>query len=426
MEDFHLNSNVVEEKLGEVVSSRFFREVRTYQQPVALAVLLQLGVYAGVVLFAGRRDFGNIAVVMICLAAVAPIAAIILSSLRRHATPLTSAIIVSVGVFSFCISFLSAVRIPVSYQALALGFPALLACMAFANIRAHHNLITHAALAPFARAEEVARLLDVPVLSGPDADVSRIEMLLIDPAEHHGGEWSRLVSECYVRGIEIISWAQYLEIKRGQVDISMFDASYLSYSSGQFLYSRVKRALDVLVVLISLPLAMPIILATALFILIVDGRPIFFVQPRVGYLGARFNMWKFRTMYKDVEQGKNTAARDSRILPGCRLVRKLRFDETPQLFNILAGHMSLIGPRPVATYVAKSINRIEPKFAMRTAVLPGITGWAQVNAGYAETAEEEINKLSYDLYYLKNFSFDLDLRVALATIRTVVFGAGGR
>lgn len=426
MENFDIKPDVVGEKLGENASSHFMREIRVYQRPVILAILLQLGIYAGVVLLAGRRDFGNMIVVMICLAVVPPTAAIVLSSLRRHSTPLTSAIVVSVGVFSFCISFLAAVRVPVSYQALAMGFPAFLACLAYANIRAHHNLIAHAALATFSRADDVARLLDVPVLADPNGDVSKIEMLLIDPVEHHGAEWSRLLSECYVRGIAIISWANYLEIKKGQVDISMFDASYLSYSSGQFLYSRVKRGLDVLAVLVSLPLAIPVVLLTAAYILVVDGRPIFFVQPRVGYLGKLFNMWKFRTMYKDIEQGTTTSAGDTRILPGCRTLRKLRIDETPQLFNILAGHMSLIGPRPVATYVSESINKIEPKFAMRTAVLPGITGWAQVNAGYAETAKEEVNKLSYDLYYLKNISFDLDLRVALATFRTILFGSGGR
>ncbi len=191
-------------------------------------------------------------------------------------------------------------------------------------------------------------------------------------------------------------------------------------------YSRVKRAIDIFAVLVSLPVALPIILLTAIYILLIDGRPIFFVQTRVGYMGKRFRMWKFRTMYKNVEQGVTTAAGDARILPGCRLLRKLRVDETPQLYNILAGNMSLIGPRPVATYVSESINKIEPKFVVRTAVLPGITGWAQVNSGYAETAQEELNKLSYDLYYLKNFSFDLDLRVVLATFRTILLGAGGR
>ena len=108
------------------------------------------------------------------------------------------------------------------------------------------------------------------------------------------------------------------------------------------------------------------------------------------------------------------------------MLRKLRLDELPQLFNILRGDMSLIGPRPVAEYVAKSSERVEPKYALRSLVLPGITGWAQVTSGYAATTEEEIEKLSYDLYYIKNLSFDLDLIVLFKTIRTVLFGSGAR
>ena len=150
-----------------------------------------------------------------------------------------------------------------------------------------------------------------------------------------------------------------------------------------------------------------------------------FVQVRRGYGGRRFRMYKFRTMYKGTSGG-STSVGDRRIIPGFRLVRKLRFDELPQIYNILKGDMSLIGPRPVAEYVSRSSEAVEPKYALRSLVLPGITGWAQVTSGYAGTTSEEIEKLSYDLYYIKHLSLDLDLLVLFKTFKTVMFGFGAR
>lgn len=125
-------------------------------------------------------------------------------------------------------------------------------------------------------------------------------------------------------------------------------------------------------------------------------------------------------------QGGATRTNDDRIIKGCRVLRRLRLDELPQLINIWRGEMSLVGPRPVAEYVAQASEAEEPKFIHRTMVLPGITGWAQVNSGYAGTTQEEINKLSYDLYYIKHLSFDLDVLIILSTISTVLFGRGAR
>src|SRR5690606_28806055 len=115
----------------------------------------------------------------------------------------------------------------------------------------------------------------------------------------------------------------------------------------------------------------------AIYIGLRDSFPVIFVQIRRGYGGRRFRMYKFRTMYRGSEGGA-TDIGDSRIIPGCNLIRKFRFDEIPQLFNILRGDMSLIGPRPVAEYVARSSALVEPKYELRSLVLPGITGWAQV------------------------------------------------
>jgi len=140
-------------------------------------------------------------------------------------------------------------------------------------------------------------------------------------------------------------------------------------------------------------------------------------------------------MYKDTSRSTKTAvdnhivttiAGDNRIIPGCALLRKLRLDELPQLYNIVIGDMSLIGPRPGAVYISRQMEKIEPKYAFRCLVKPGITGWAQVTSGYAGTVEQEIEKLSYDLYYIKHLSFDLDTLIVFKTIQTVLFRKGAR
>jgi lipopolysaccharide/colanic/teichoic acid biosynthesis glycosyltransferase len=124
--------------------------------------------------------------------------------------------------------------------------------------------------------------------------------------------------------------------------------------------------------------------------------------------------------------GESTVLRDSRIFFGGRFLRRLRLDELPQLYNVLIGDMSVIGPRPVSDFVATQCEAVEPKFSQRFLVLPGITGWAQVNSGYASTLEEEMHKLSFDLYYVKHQSFDLDVQILFRTVTTLIFGSGAR
>nr|CAD6596218.1 sugar transferase [Rhizobium sp. Khangiran2] len=382
--------------------------------------------YVGIVTRAGRNDWHNILITIVALACVPACAAAVLSAFRRHGAPVVSSTIVGTAIFSLAVSTLSALRVPVSYYALLWCYPAIVVMVVYANLRFHRMIDARAVLLPSARLPEAAQQLgDVKVLPGPEADLKDIEIILIDPREHYDRAWSALLSRCYLGGIEVLPWTRYLEIQQGRVDVTSFEVTHLNYSPSQVLYARLKRGLDVLAVLISLPITLPLAGLVGLFLYALDGKPVLFVQVRRGYGGQRFRMYKFRTMYKGTGGGSTTMG-DVRIMPGCRLLRKLRFDELPQLFNILRGDMSLIGPRPVAEYVAKSSERVEPKYALRSLVLPGITGWAQVTSGYAATTEEEIEKLSYDLYYIKNLSFDLDLIVLFKTIRTVLFGSGAR
>jgi lipopolysaccharide/colanic/teichoic acid biosynthesis glycosyltransferase len=201
-------------------------------------------------------------------------------------------------------------------------------------------------------------------------------------------------------------------------------------------------------------LGLPIMAAAAVAIYLESGRPVLFVQERAGRGGMPFRMYKFRTMLADAEQGGQArwaAPGDPRLTRVGRIIRRLRLDEMPQLFNVWKGEMSIIGPRPEReVYIQEFLNpqpieikgrRREdagrkvlltrsqealPYYSKRLLVQPGITGWAQVNYQYAGSFDETEVKLMYDLYYLKNLSFPLDCLILLRTIRVVLFGKGAR
>lgn len=404
--------------------NKYLRELRTFFLPGVAAILFIGAIYVGTIARANRSDWHNTYIVLLTLACVPFFASSILAGLRRHKSAIVTSALITVGLFSMAVSVLSALRIPVSYQGLLLCLPAVAVLMAYANYRFQRSIDAKVVLADFAAAKLVSQQLgDVPILSNPAEDLPDIEVLLIDPVEHHSAKWSPLLADCYLRGIEIVPWSSFRETKSGRIDVSSFEVSHLAYSPSQLFYARGKRILDILAVFVSVPLTLPVAAFVAAYIGLRDGFPVIFVQIRRGYGGRRFRMYKFRTMYKGAENG-STKVRDTRIIPGCRIIRKLRLDELPQLYNILRGDMSLIGPRPVAEYVARSTAVVESKYELRSLVLPGITGWAQVHSGYASTVDQEIEKLSYDLYYIKHLSFDLDLLIIFKTVKTVLFGAG--
>ncbi|WP_169196222.1 sugar transferase [Devosia sp. MC1541] len=409
---------------GRMRRNRYLRELISFAAPTLITALLMACAYILTVTRAGRSDWSNIGTASIVLMLVPVLCTLILTGLRRHTAAILSATLVSVGLLSTAVTLLSALRLPISYQAILLATPILILGMAFANLRFQRTIRAHVALARFDQADAVASELgNIRIIDADPNALDETEILLIDPQAHHSEAWSKILATCYLRGIDIMPWAAYRETLLGRLEVASFEVSHLAYSSSQVLYARCKRLFDIVAVLASLPVTVPLALLVALYIGLRDGFPVIFVQNRRGYRGQSFRMYKFRTMYNGTEGGSTTHA-DSRIIPGCKLLRKLRFDELPQLYNILRGDMSLIGPRPVAEYVAESSASLEPKYALRCLVLPGITGWAQVRSGYAATDAEEIEKLSYDLYYIKHMSLDLDIYILFKTVRTVLFGAG--
>src|SRR6266536_3299026 len=192
-------------------------------------------------------------------------------------------------------------------------------------------------------------------------------------------------------------------------------------------YHYLKRLFDVVASAIALIISAPLFVLTPLLIWIEDGSPIFYRQERVGRDGRRFILFKFRTMHRrsdDADEDIYTRKDDRRVTSVGRWLRKLRLDELPQLWNALKGDISLIGPRPEWSKCAERYEQTIPFYHFRHLVKPGITGWAQVNYPYGESDEDAVEKLKYDLYYIRHYSLKLDAMIVLKTLYTMLFGKG--
>lgn len=317
-------------------------------------------------------------------------------------------------------------RLPFSRVLLGSIIPlTVLAGLALAWIRARKGGIRAAIIVPLTP-EIPHQLAALDKVSDPDADLSFYDVLLVSLTGPVSADWSTALSRSMMAGCRIRHIQDYLEEVYGQVSIEHFEIEHLPAAEFS-IYSLVKRWMDLIGVVILAPLAIPLVLICSLVIGLSSGLPIFFVQERVGYGGKPFRMWKLRTMRPDHGQpDAATVPGDSRITPAGRWIRRARLDELPQLWNVLKGDMSLIGPRPEAVSFHHAYVMVEPKFAYRCLVRPGISGWAQVNAPPSANAGEAIYKAQYDLYYVKHKSLAMDLRIGIQTIWTLLHGGGAR
>lgn len=193
-------------------------------------------------------------------------------------------------------------------------------------------------------------------------------------------------------------------------------------------YINTKRTLDLLTIAVVLPLVAVIMAVTAVVIKLESSGSVFFWQKRVGMNGKTFNMLKFRSMTSDSEKHGSQFAQsnDMRVTRVGKFIRKFRIDELPQIWNVVKGDMSIIGPRPEQESFVNEFNQSIPNYSMRHLVRPGITGLAQTEQGYVADADGTVTKLKYDLYYIKNISFMTDLQITLKTIYTILTGFGAR
>jgi sugar transferase (PEP-CTERM system associated) len=233
--------------------------------------------------------------------------------------------------------------------------------------------------------------------------------------------------ECRLAGVPVQSLEDFYEKLRGRVPVDALKGSWLVYGNGfrqGWLRNVEKRLVDVVVSLVLLTLGLPVMLAAAIAIVIESGFPILYRQERVGRGGRTFKVWKFRSMRQDAEaDGKARWAvkGDSRVTRVGRFLRKTRIDEMPQLFNVLMGHMSLVGPRPERPEFVAELAKEIPFYNARHSVKPGVTGWAQVRYCYGASVTDAKKKLEYDLYYVKNHGLFLDILVLVETVRVVLF-----
>ena len=228
------------------------------------------------------------------------------------------------------------------------------------------------------------------------------------------------------QGIAIEDGVHLYERLTGKLALDQLQPSHLIFSPTLCrgsLHAVLQRGLSVLLAAIGLVLCAPLLLAIALLIKWDSAGPVFFVQERIGKDGRKFSLMKFRTM-RPVDRRPSEWVKDNgdRITPIGRWLRKFRLDELPQLINVMLGHMNLIGPRPHPASNYELFMRHIPFYAFRTTVRPGITGWAQVRYGYANDLQEEIEKMRYDLYYIKYHSVRLDVEILFRTIAVVVLG----
>jgi sugar transferase (PEP-CTERM system associated) len=238
--------------------------------------------------------------------------------------------------------------------------------------------------------------------------------------------------ECKLNGIKVTDSAAFFERERGQIRVNTLYPSWLVFGGGfdqSLLRSGIKRVFDLAASGVLLAVTLPVMLLAALCILFEDRGPIFYHQERVGKGGKTFMVLKFRSMRADAEKEGTpqwAATDDPRITRVGRIIRKLRIDELPQILNVLNGDMSFVGPRPERPYFVHQLCMEIPYYNVRHSIKPGITGWAQVRYRYGASVEDAIEKLQYDLYYVKNHSLFLDVIILIDTVQVVVLGKGGR
>jgi sugar transferase (PEP-CTERM system associated) len=259
---------------------------------------------------------------------------------------------------------------------------------------------------------------------------TRPDIVVIAQVDRRGCFPTRVLLECRLRGIRVEDWPTFYEKATGKILVTAVLPSWLIFSDGFVRTPRtaiVKRLFDVGASLLGLMLSLPVMLLVAVAIKLESPGSILYRQPRLGQNGSVFILNKFRSMRADAERQTGpvwTTDLDPRITRVGAILRRTRLDELPQLFNVLVGHMSFIGPRPERPEFVSELRKTIPYYMERLAVKPGITGWAQVKYRYGSSVEDAVEKLQYDLYYIKNLSLFLDLLIVLNTVQVVLFARG--
>ena len=271
--------------------------------------------------------------------------------------------------------------------------------------------------------------LGAPELMWTMANSGQVHRIIVAVEERRGSLPVERLMAMKARGLSLEDGTELYEKLTGKVWLSTFSVSGLLFSrrlrpSVTRLF--IKRFLSILFAVIGLVVTMPVMLVTAFLIQLDSAGPVIFRQIRVGENGQHFTLFKFRSMKVGSAASAPATHDDPRCTRVGKWIRRLRIDELPQLVNILKGDMYFIGPRPFVPDQEATLAHEIPHYRQRWAVRPGATGWAQVNRDYCVSIEDNVEKLSYDLFYIKNLSFGLDLLTLLKTFKALLLGRGGR
>ncbi|HET6913941.1 MAG TPA: TIGR03013 family XrtA/PEP-CTERM system glycosyltransferase [Rhodanobacteraceae bacterium] len=262
----------------------------------------------------------------------------------------------------------------------------------------------------------------------------QVDEIVVGADDRRAGLPMEDLLECKQSGIAVVELADFFERESGQIRMNLANPSWLVFSDGfntSPLRRLIKRSFDLAAALVMIALAWPLMLLTALAIRIESGAgaPVFYRQERVGEHGRTFWLVKFRSMRTDAERdgvARFASTDDDRVTRVGRFIRKARLDELPQLWNVLRGDMSFIGPRPERPQFVDNFNANIRYYPLRHCVKPGLTGWAQLRYAYGASQEDAEEKLKFDLFYVKNHNLMFDLMILLQTVEVVLFGRGAR
>ncbi len=355
-----------------------------------------------------------------------------LRRLLRYPGSQSSAYIIptSVIVFGLMVVYFFVQRIAYSSQVMAIGFfITLIWCYVGYFIGNRYRLVRYA-LVPFG---DALGFQDTHVawfvrLKEPDLKKERFNGIIADlSSQELTPEWEKFLAHCTLNRVPVYHTRQIKESLTGRVKIDRLSENEFGSLLPSTYYEDIKRLMDFTASIVLLPVLLPFLLVIAIFIRIESKGSAFFIQERMGFRGKPFKMFKFRSMYTDRSGKGFTAGKDDpRITKVGKIIRKYRIDELPQILNILFGQMSFIGPRPESLQLSNWYEKDVPFFSYRHVVRPGISGWAQVEQGYAAEVEGMNIKLEYDFYYIKNFSLWLDILITFKTFKIIFTGFGAR
>lgn len=278
-----------------------------------------------------------------------------------------------------------------------------------------------------------ARNIEWIPIHDPATPVENFDALTVDLRADLPDDWERRITELALIGVPVYHIKHLRESLTGMVEIEHLAETSYGTLAPPHIYIIAKRVIDTIVAAFFLLLLLPLMVLVAVIIRLDSPGPAIFKQTRIGFGGHPFTVRKFRTM-RTVQADNNgddrnaamTQANDVRITRIGRFLRKSRIDELPQLINILRGEMSLIGPRPEAAILSSWYEKEIPLYRYRHIVMPGVTGWAQINQGHVTNVEDVTTKLHYDFYYIKHLSPWIDVLIALRTFLTMVSGHGAK